>query len=317
MSHGCQEVASANPQQRDRDPGDKGRAQAKRAVGTWQGRWDDVLGVVHCRVQQHDEQQAPVGARIEPRHGDGQRGHLQHVHEERLSKGVGLGNEELRQVPAGPEEPEQNARAREAEARGQAGERIAAPADLLARLEGCRKRDGHRDEGPRLAATGAWPRLGSEAWSLIPVAVAFSTPFQAGEEIGWRGYALPCLATRFGLARASVLLGLLWACWHLPQFFIPEADTFGQSFFVYVLQVTALSVAMAWLYARTNGSLLLIMLLHSAVNNAKDIVPSALPGAKSTFGLSASLVAWLTVTLLWIGAGYFLTTMRHRAERLE
>jgi len=61
----------------------------------------------------------------------------------------------------------------------------------------------------------------------------------------------------------------------------------------------------------------LVMLLHSAVNNAKDIVPSALPGANSTFGLSASLVAWITVTLLWIGAGYFLTAMRHRAEKLE
>src|SRR2546429_888655 len=166
-------------------------------------------------------------------------------------------------------------------------------------------------------ATGAWPRLGSEAWYLIPVAVAFATPFQAGKEIGWRGYALPRLATRFGLARASVLLGLLWACWHLPQFFIPEADTFGQSFFVYVMQVTALSVAMAWLYARTNGSLLLVMLLHSAVNNAKDIVPSALPGANSTFGLSASLVAWLTVTLLWICAAYFLVRMPDRAEKLE
>src|SRR2546429_2182696 len=35
-------------------------------------------------------------------------------------------------------------------------------------------------------ATRAWPRLGSEAWYLIPVAVAFSTPFQAGEEIGSR-----------------------------------------------------------------------------------------------------------------------------------
>ena len=59
------------------------------------------------------------------------------------------------------------------------------------------------------------------------------------------------------------------------------------------------------------------MLLHSAVNNAKDIVPSALPGAANPFGLSASLVAWITVTLLWICAGYFLTAMRHRAERLE
>src|SRR5205823_385927 len=121
----------------------------------------------------------------------------------------------------------------------------------------------------------------------------------------------------FGLARASILLGVIWACWHLPQFFIPEADTFGQSFFVYVLQVTALSVAMAWLYARTNESLPLVMLLHSAVNNAKDIVPSALPGAKGALGLGASLVAWITVRLRWIGAGYFLTAMRHRAEKLE
>jgi len=162
------------------------------------------------------------------------------------------------------------------------------------------------------ATTGAWPRFGGEAWYLIPAAIAFSTPFQAGEEIGWRGYALPRLAARFGLARASILLGLVWACWHLPQFFIPEVDTYGQSFFVFVVQVTALSVAMAWLYARTNGSLLLVMLLHSAVNNAKDIVPSVLLGATSTFGLRASFVAWLTVALLWICAGYFLATMRRR-----
>ncbi len=158
-------------------------------------------------------------------------------------------------------------------------------------------------------ATGAWPRFGDEPWYGILAAIALSTPFQAGEEIGWRGYALPRLATRFGLARASVLLGFIWAAWHLPQFFIPEVDTYGQSFFVYALQVTALSVAMAWLYARTNGSLLLVMLLHSAVNNSKDIVPSALPAANSTFGLSASLVAWLTVTLLWMCAAYFLARM--------
>ena len=162
--------------------------------------------------------------------------------------------------------------------------------------------------------TGAWPRFGTEPWYLIPVAIAFSTPFQAGEEIGWRGYALPRLAARFGLARASILLGIIWACWHLPQFFIPEADTYRQSFFVYALQVTALSVAMAWLFARTNGSLLLVMLLHSAVNNAKDIVPSVLPGSTNTVGLSASLVAWLTVALLWICAGYFLAAIRREAE---
>jgi membrane protease YdiL (CAAX protease family) len=159
-------------------------------------------------------------------------------------------------------------------------------------------------------ATGAWPRFGTDPWYLIPFAIAISTPFQAGEEIGWRGYALPRLAERFGLGPASLLLGLIWGFWHLPQFFIREADTYGQSFLVFVLQATALSVAMAWLYARTGGSLLLVMLMHAAVNNAKDIVPSAVPGATNTFGVSASLVAWLTVTLLWICAAYFLARMR-------
>jgi membrane protease YdiL (CAAX protease family) len=144
---------------------------------------------------------------------------------------------------------------------------------------------------------------------VIVLAILVSTPVQAGEEIGWRGYALPRLAARFGLGRASLLLGLIWACWHLPQFFIPEADTYGQSFFVFVLQVTALSVAMAWLYAHTNGSLLLVMLMHAAVNNSKDIVPSGAAGAANTFGLTASTMAWLTVTMLWIGAAWFLVRM--------
>ena len=76
------------------------------------------------------------------------------------------------------------------------------------------------------------------------------------------------------------------------------------------MQVTGLSVAIGWLYWRTQGSLLLAMLMHAAVNNTKDIVPSAVPGATNPFALNNSLVAWLTVTLLWTCAAYFLVSMR-------
>ena len=79
---------------------------------------------------------------------------------------------------------------------------------------------------------------------------------------------------------------------------------------MYVLGVTALSVAMAWLYWRTNGSLLLTMLMHAAVNNTKDIVPSAVSAATNAFSLSSSLVAWVSVAILWICAAYFLLRMR-------
>ena len=127
-------------------------------------------------------------------------------------------------------------------------------------------------------------------------------------EIGWRGYALPGLMKRFGLARASVLLGAIWAVWHLPQFYIAGGDSYRQSFPVWALQVVALSVAFAWLFARSGGSLLLVMLFHSAINNTKDIVPSGMSEPPGVFSLEASPVSWLTTGLLWLCAAFMLVT---------
>ena len=160
------------------------------------------------------------------------------------------------------------------------------------------------------AIIGAWPRFGNEAWYIIVVAIVISTPTQAGEEIGWRGYALPRLAARLGFARASVVLGLIWAGWHLPLFFVPELDKYGQSFPVWALGVIALSVAITWLYVHTNESLLLVMLMHSAVNQTLGVVPSAAAKAANPFALNASLVMWLTTMFLAIPAVYFLVRMR-------
>ncbi len=164
---------------------------------------------------------------------------------------------------------------------------------------------------------GAWPAFGQESFLLMIAATAASTMMggQAGEELGWRGYALPRLADRFGLGPASILLGVIWALWHLPLFFVPVGDTFGQSFPLYMLQVVAISVTMAWLYSHTRGSLVPLMLLHAAVNNTKDIVPSVDTSATNPGALSHSSVAWVTVTLMWLCAGYFLSRMRRDGHR--
>lgn len=158
--------------------------------------------------------------------------------------------------------------------------------------------------------TGEWPRFGQETWYIMIVAILFSTWVQAGEEIGWRGFALPRLTVKLGLPLSTLLLGIVWACWHLPLFFVKGADTFEQSFSLYLMQVTALSVSMGYLYWRTGGSLLLVMLMHAAFNNTKDIVPSVDQGDTGTFALSHSLGAWLTVAFLWIFAAYFLIRMK-------
>lgn len=161
----------------------------------------------------------------------------------------------------------------------------------------------------RLVA-GAWPRFGTESWILMLAAIPFSTVVQAGEEIGWRGFALPRLASRFGLGLASVVLGVIWALWHLPLFFLLGADSYGQSFPLYLLQVTGLSVAMAWLYWRTRMSLFLVMLMHAAINNTKDIVPSVPRAAANPLLPDASSIGWISVALLWVAAACFLVTMR-------
>lgn len=166
--------------------------------------------------------------------------------------------------------------------------------------------------------TGAWPTFGSEPLYIMFAAIIGSMLIfsQSGEEVGWRGYALPRLATRFGLPGGSIILGVIWAVWHLPLFFIAGTDTTGQSFPLYLLQVTALSVAIAWLYANTSGSLFLTMLMHASINNTKDIVPSVEQHSANPYALRASLVGWLTATLLWVCAGYFLVRMRRLPNTL-
>jgi membrane protease YdiL (CAAX protease family) len=140
-------------------------------------------------------------------------------------------------------------------------------------------------------------------------AVPFSTPMQAGEEIGWRAYLLPRLSARVGLSAASIMVGVIWACWHLPFFFVAGADKSGQPFLPYLLSVTALSVAMAWLYWRTQGSLLLTMLMHAAVNNMNPLA-TPLSTSAGILGIRTSFVAWGTAALLWVCALYFLFAMR-------
>jgi membrane protease YdiL (CAAX protease family) len=165
------------------------------------------------------------------------------------------------------------------------------------------------------AILGVWPVFDAGSLAIAPFAIAISTPFQAGEEIGWRGYALPRLAARLGFARASLLLGVIWAFWHLPQFYIADADTFHQSFPVWAAGVVAMSVAFAWLYMRAGGSLILVMLLHASINNAKDIVPSGSEVAPGVFSLHASTVSWITLGVLGSCAGYLLTRLSSSDRR--
>jgi uncharacterized protein len=160
-------------------------------------------------------------------------------------------------------------------------------------------------------ASGSWPTIQLATLPLMLGATLLSLMLfgQSGEELGWRGYALPRLGTGMGLGWGSILLGALWAAWHLPLFYLPGTDTYGQSFPLYLTQVTGISVAIAWLWARAQGSLLLTMLMHSAVNNTKDVVPALARPAANPFAPGAPLLGWIGAGVVWIAAAYFLVTM--------
>lgn len=158
--------------------------------------------------------------------------------------------------------------------------------------------------------TGTWPAFGETSWLLMIGAILVSTWVQAGEEVGWRGYALPRLWEHLGLGGASVVLGVIWALWHLPLFFIAGTGSDTQSFPIYLIIVTNISVAIAWVYWKTGGSLLLVMVMHASVNNTTGIVPAALPYPVRPMSFDGSVLAWCTVGVSSLVAVLLLIRMR-------
>lgn len=67
-----------------------------------------------------------------------------------------------------------------------------------------------------------------------------------GEELGWRGYALPRLLVSRSALSASLILGVLWGAWHLPTFFVAGTPQYGLPFSAFVLLTVAYSVVFTW-----------------------------------------------------------------------
>jgi membrane protease YdiL (CAAX protease family) len=89
-----------------------------------------------------------------------------------------------------------------------------------------------------------------------------------GEEIGWRGFALPRLQARYGGLGASLILGALWATWHLANVAIPGLERYWYAFPAFALWVIAQTILFTWIYNHASGSILLAWLFHAAINVA-------------------------------------------------
>jgi len=89
-----------------------------------------------------------------------------------------------------------------------------------------------------------------------------------GEEIGWRGFALPRLQTRYNSLVASLILGVLWAACHLPNALIPGLAHYFYAFPAFLIYVVGMTILFTWLSNNTHMSVLLAWIFHAAINIA-------------------------------------------------
>jgi membrane protease YdiL (CAAX protease family) len=164
----------------------------------------------------------------------------------------------------------------------------------------------------RTAIESLWGAPGPIA--VQPITALAMTVFVlvAGEEVGWRGFALPRLLVRFGPWYASLLVGLLWSLWHLPLFYMAGMPQHGMPFPPYVAYVIGLSILLTWLAQCTLGSVIIATLFHGAVNTFG--LTNA--GADSTLRAWGNALAYGVVALgLGIVVWKLPLTHRHRGNR--
>jgi len=96
------------------------------------------------------------------------------------------------------------------------------------------------------------------------------------EEIGWRGYALGRLQTRWNALTSSLIVGLVWALWHLPLFMMvgTSQHELGIPFMPFLIELTASSILYTWLYNNTKQSLWSAILLHWLYTYAAQVLSS-------------------------------------------
>jgi membrane protease YdiL (CAAX protease family) len=126
-----------------------------------------------------------------------------------------------------------------------------------------------------------------------------------GEEPGWRGFALPRLQAACGPLTGSLLLGVLWALWHLPLFWsgVWTPPTVA-NVVMFIVMITALTVVMTWVFNNARGSLLITMLMHASFNTfANKVVAPLFPAPLlNEFGLLPELVGFVAVAVIVVAA---------------
>ena len=92
---------------------------------------------------------------------------------------------------------------------------------------------------------------------IIPIAIFILLFGPIPEELGWRGYVLDRLQVRWNALSSSLILGIIWAAWHIPLFFIEGSYQYNLglgnlSFWIYMANIVTLAILITWIYNNNN-----------------------------------------------------------------
>jgi membrane protease YdiL (CAAX protease family) len=113
--------------------------------------------------------------------------------------------------------------------------------------------------------SGSYLVVMARPWYAVVPLFVLMIFFGGLEEPGWRGVAQPEMERFVPRAPAAIVVGIIWAMWHVPLFYIPGVSQYGTSFPVFALRVLGNAMILAWIYDRSK-SVLLCTAFHAMRN---------------------------------------------------
>jgi uncharacterized protein len=161
------------------------------------------------------------------------------------------------------------------------------------------------------------PRIFTAGDKPILLLMGIAVGLVAGifEELGWTGFAVPTLLRlRYGVLSTGLTVGVLWGAWHFFVNFWGSGVTSGELSLAIFLPVwllgilvgslVAYRVLMVWVYERTNGSLLVAILMHISLATFTFILTPLLGGAPYwVIGFAYAAALWVVVAAVAVAQG--------------
>jgi hypothetical protein len=123
-----------------------------------------------------------------------------------------------------------------------------------------------------------------------------------GEEIGWRGFALPRFQESLGPLGGSIATGVFWALWHSPLFLMPGSSQYGHSVLLFIYLLTCWTIPMAVFVGKAQGSVIPAILFHVSVNFLAFAIQYPYRYFYLFWGITATIAAaFLPRSLAWVG----------------